>query len=216
MTERTWSNSVPDIVALVLAAGKGSRFDASGKRYKPVQALADGTPMVYAVCHTLLQHIANVTVVCGPQEQAVRSALSELPVSFVHCADAHLGMSASLRCGLEHSSARVGWIIALSDMPFIHADTVHAIAARLRQGARIARPAYQDQPGHPVAFSSEFRDELLNLTGDEGARKIIRRHPDALTVFAANDPGCLIDIDTVEQLQQYGADDMRGSVDSVD
>jgi len=203
-------------VALVLAAGQGSRFDASGKRYKPVQALADGTPMVYAVCHTLLQHLSNVTVVCGPQREVVRSALGELPVSLVHCADAHLGMSASLRCGVQNSPARVGWIIALSDMPFIHADTVHDLISRLRQDARIVRPAYHDKPGHPVAFASEFRDELLHIAGDEGARAIIRRHPDALTVFPANDPGCLIDIDTEEQLRRYGAGDMRDAIDSVD
>ncbi|WP_051401636.1 nucleotidyltransferase family protein [Advenella kashmirensis] len=204
MTERTSPTSVPDIVALVLAAGKGSRFDASGTRYKPVQALADRTPMVYAVCHTLLQHIAHVTVVCGPQEQAVHSALGDLPVRTVHCTEAHQGMSASLRCGVQSSPASVGWIIALSDMPFIRAETVSGVASRLRQGEQIIRPAYQGKPGHPVAFASKFRDQLLGITGDEGARTIIRRHPDALTVFTVNDPGCLIDIDTVEQLQRHG------------
>jgi len=208
MTERTPSISVPDIVALVLAAGKGSRFDDSGKRFKPVQALADGTPMVYAVCDTLLQHIANVTVICGPHEQAVRSALGNLPVRTVHCPQAHQGMSASLRCGVQSSPARIGWIIALSDMPFIRAETVSGIASRLRQGEQIVRPAYQGKPGHPVAFASMFRDQLLGITGDEGARTIIHQHPDALTVFTANDPGCLIDIDTVEQLQQYRTDDV--------
>ena len=208
MTEPTPSAGLPDIVALVLAAGKGSRFDATGKHFKPVQALADGTPMVYAVCHTLLQHVANVTVVCGPQEDAVRSALGQLPVSLAHCANAHLGMSASLRCGVENRPTRLGWIIALADMPFIHTDTVQGIVLRLRQGARIVRPTYQNKPGHPVAFASEFREELLGITGDEGARAIIQQHPDALTVFAVNDPGCLIDIDTIEQLQQYRAEDV--------
>lgn len=216
MTEPTPPVADPDIVALVLAAGNGSRFDASGKRYKPIQALADGTPMVYAVCNTLLQHIPNVTVVCGARQEAVRRALGELPVRLVHCADAHLGMSASLRCGIENSPARVGWVIALSDMPFVRADTVQDIISRLHQGARIVRPTYQDKPGHPVAFASELRDELLHITGDEGARAIIRQHPDALTVFAASDPGCLIDIDTEEQLRRYGAGDMRDAVDSVD
>lgn len=194
----------PDIVALVLAAGKGSRFDASGMRYKPVQPLADGTSMVYAVCHTLLQHIDAVTAVCGPQQEAVRHALGGLPVNLIHCADAHMGMSASLRCGISHSPAQIGWIIALADMPCIHADTVHAVATRLRQAGGIVRPQFRNTPGHPVAFASQFRDELLQVTGDEGARAIIRRHPDALTLIPVNDPGCLLDIDTQEQLQQIG------------
>lgn len=200
---------VPDIVAIVLAAGKGSRFDASGARYKPVQPLADGTPMVNAVCHTLLQHIEAVTVVCGPQHEAVRTALGGLPVNLVHCADADTGMSASLRYGISHSPARVGWLIALADMPCIQPNTVQAVAAHLRQGDRIVRPQYRSRPGHPVAFASRFRDELLQVTGDEGARAIVRRHPDALTLIPVDDPGCLLDIDTQEQLQHLTKTDDR-------
>ncbi len=204
MLEPDCRTPAPDIVALVLAAGKGSRFDASGTRYKPVQSLDDGTPMVYAVCHTLLQHIDAVTVVCGPQQEAVRHALDGLPVNLIHCADAHVGMSASLRCGISHSPARVGWIIALADMPCIHTSTVQAIVTHLRQVGGIVRPQFRNAPGHPVAFSSQFRDELLQVTGDEGARAIVQRHPDALTLVSVNDSGCLLDIDTQEQLQQLG------------
>ena len=206
MHERNSQPPAPDIVALVLAAGQGSRFNDSGCRYKPVAPLADGTPMIYAVCHTLLQHVADITVVCGPNERSVRDALKGLPVNIVHCADAHDGMSASLRYGVRQSPTRIGWIVALADMPFIRADTVQAIAARLHQGGRIVRPQFNDRLGHPVGFSCEFEDELLAVAGDEGARSIIRRHPDAVTLLPVEDPGCLIDIDTEEQLQQYGKD----------
>src|SRR5690606_10457116 len=126
MRQADGQTDVPDVVALVLAAGKGSRFDASGARYKPIQPLPDGVPMVYAVCHTLLQHIDAVSVVCGPRQEAVRHALAGLPVNLIHCPDADRGMSASLRCGIRHSPARVGWIIALADMPCIHTNTVRA------------------------------------------------------------------------------------------
>lgn len=195
---------VPDIVAIVLAAGQGSRFDASGARYKPVQPLADGTPMVYAVCHSLLQHIDTVTVVCGPQQDRVRDALGGLPVNLTHCADADMGMGASLRCGIRHSPARLGWVIALADMPCIQAGTVQAVVEHLRQGSRIVRPYFANRPGHPVAFASEFRSELLQVKGDEGARAVVARHADALTLVSVNDPGCLLDIDTQEQLLQLG------------
>lgn len=195
--------AIPELVAIVLAAGKGSRFDATGTNYKPVQQLADGTPMVYAVCHTLLQHIRNITVVCGPQEQAVGHALRTLPVTIVHCAQADQGMSASLRCAIEHSPASAGWLVALADMPFVNANTVGEVCSRLRQGARIVRPEFAGKPGHPVAFGVEFREELLALDGDQGARAVIQRHADALTLVPVNDPGCLIDIDTPEQLQQH-------------
>lgn len=205
MPECDSPSAIPDIVALVLAAGQGSRFDTSGKRYKPVQPLADGTAMVYAVCHTLLEYVPDITVVCGPHEQAIRDALRGLPVTIVHCADANQGMSASLRCGISQSPADKGWIIALADMPLVNKETVQKIATRLRDGARIVRPQYHGMQGHPVGFANRFRDELLAIAGDEGARAIIRKHSGALECIPVNDPGCLIDIDTEEQLLQYGS-----------
>lgn len=197
------TSAAPAVVAIVLAAGKGSRFDATGVKCKPAQQLSDGTPMIRAVCSTLLQHIPDITVVFGQHEQTIRAALAHLPVKFLHCPDAHSGMSASLRHAVALSPAATGWLIALADMPFVKADTIAKVMSALAGGARIARPEYEGKPGHPVAFATEFKDELLALNGDEGARAVIQRHRDALTLIPVNDAGCLIDIDTPAQLQEH-------------
>ncbi len=197
------SSAAPAVVAIVLAAGKGSRFDATGVKCKSAQQLPDGTPMIRAVCSALLQHIPDITVVVGEHEQVIRDALTQLPVKFLHCSDAHSGMSASLRHAIALSPAATGWLIALADMPFVKADTIAKVMSALLSGARIVRPEYDGKPGHPVAFATEFKDELLALEGDEGARAVIQRHRDALTLVPVNDAGCLIDIDTPAQLQEH-------------
>jgi molybdenum cofactor cytidylyltransferase len=55
--------------------------------------------------------------------------------------------------------------------------------------------------GHPVGFSSRLKDELLAVSGDEGARAVVRRNDRDVRVIECDDPGILRDIDTREDLQ---------------
>ena len=57
-----------------------------------------------------------------------------------------------------------------------------------------------------MAFSAELYSELIGLTGDEGARRLVARYPSF--AVEVNDPGVLIDIDTSEDLKvQRSGDD---------
>ena len=67
-------------------------------------------------------------------------------------------------------------------------------------GAALAAPVYQNQRGHPVAFSSNFFDALSTLDGNVGARYILNQHADRLTVIDTEDAGVLKDIDTPRDL----------------
>ena len=69
------------------------------------------------------------------------------------------------------------------------------MAARLRQGASMAAPSYAGHRGHPVGFSSDWREELCGLSGDAGARRLIEAHPQALELIETADPGIFRDID---------------------
>jgi len=81
-------------------------------------------------------------------------------------------------------------------MPWIQPDSHRRVYDALRAGARIARPFYQGQPGHPVGFAAEFGERLLTLRGDEGARRLIAAVPGALQGCPVDDPGVLRDVDT--------------------
>jgi len=85
-------------------------------------------------------------------------------------------------------------------MPRVNADTIRAVAEKLLTGAGIVVPTYRGERGHPVAFGSRFREELLSLSGDTGARALLKLHADQVARLDVDDPGVLQDVDTRSDL----------------
>jgi molybdenum cofactor cytidylyltransferase len=121
--------------------------------------------------------------------------LSDAGCETVVCRNAAEGMGTSLAAGIHAASDAHGWVVTLADMPFLRQDTIRVIAQALSAGAAIAAPAYRGERGHPVGFARRFFEELAALRGDEGARDLLKRYPDLLTVHEVDDPGILRDID---------------------
>lgn len=185
------------IVGIVLAAGSGSRFGGA----KLLAALPDGNPIGLVSFRNLRSAIDDVRVVIRTGDVALRSLFEGDSATVVECADADLGMSRSLVAGVRSAIAAGGWVIGLADMPFVAPATICAVAGALRAGALIAIPSYRGMRGHPVGFSSRLKDELLAVSGDEGARAVVRRNDRDVRVIECDDPGILRDIDTREDLQ---------------
>jgi molybdenum cofactor cytidylyltransferase len=82
-------------------------------------------------------------------------------------------------------------------MPRVKPSTLQAVA-RAIETHPIAYAQHQGRRGHPVGFAAELYSELVALTGDEGARRLIARYPAA--AVDVDDAGVLIDIDTVDDL----------------
>jgi molybdenum cofactor cytidylyltransferase len=89
-------------------------------------------------------------------------------------------------------------LIALGDQPGIPADVVPALLRAFRDGgAAIVTPLYHGVQGTPVVFAAEVFPELRGLTGDLGARTVVRANPQRVREvrFAVPMPD---DIDTPE------------------
>ncbi len=140
--------------------------------------------------------LADVLVVVRPNEVRLRELLESEGAMVTICAEAHLGMGHSFACGVAASRDADGWIIALADMPFLQPATIRRIAASVQGTGGIALPAYRGDRGHPVGFGRRYRDELLELTGDAGARGVLTRHAPEVEAVDCDDPGILRDIDT--------------------
>jgi len=193
-----------EIAAIVLAAGRGTRFDPAGVRCKLLQPLPDGRLVIQAVCETMLASLDAVTVVCGDRINDIRAALAALPVNIAHCADADIGMGASIRRGLAGPAPELGWLMMLGDMPFLQPSTVERVVQSLRAGALIARPYCLGSPGHPVAFSAVLGPELRECDPQAGLQAVIKRHAAQLTRIDVDDQGCTSDIDTPDDLPGGG------------
>ncbi len=92
------------------------------------------------------------------------------------------------------------WIVALGDMPHVETATVKRVIRRFHETDAIVVPRYQHRPGHPVLFPARFRSKLLELSGDKGARSILRIHTAEVQWFDTDDPGVLLDIDEPSDL----------------
>ena len=93
-----------------------------------------------------------------------------------------------------------GWVVALADMPCIGVPTLRRVAEAIAGGAALAAPVHAGRRGHPVGFAARWKDALLALEGDEGARAILRQHAALLQTLQTDDPGVLQDVDTPADL----------------
>lgn len=186
------------MIGVLLAAGKGRRFDPSGKRNKLLQPMAEGLPVAAVAAQTLMAATGSVLAVVSPKEGELARILCDIGCRTIVCPDAELGMGVSLVCGLRAAPSTDGFLIALADMPYLRLGTLTALVDAIAQGADIALPTYDGQRGNPVAFSTWHLPHLLRLGGDEGARKLLRQYP--VKEVEVSDLGIFRDIDYPEDL----------------
>jgi len=186
------------LTGILLAAGRGRRFDPAGARNKLLQTLPGGELVVAASARRLLSCVPRVVAVVPPDDGGVGDILRSLGCEVTVCLEADTGMGASLVHALRHALAADGWLVALGDMPFVAAATLAALRDAVLDGAGIAVPVYEGRRGNPVAFGACHRDALLGLAGDQGARRLLQVHP--VLEVAVPDPGILRDIDTPSDL----------------
>ena len=193
------------VSGILLAAGAGSRF---GGR-KLLHPLHDGTPIGVAALRNLLSALDRVILVIRSGDVELAKRFAQEDARILECARATEGMGHSLAAGIEAEADADGWVIALGDMPHTRPATIRAVADQLAAGARIVVPCYRNERGHPVAFASRCKEELLALTGDAGARAVLQRHASEVVRIDVDDPGVLQDIDTSEDLARLSGADSR-------
>lgn len=188
---------VKNMAAVLLAAGAGSRFGGD----KLLHPLEDGVAIAAHAARNLLAVTPDVVAVVRWGDFPLYEILEQEGCQVTMFQGASRGMGASLAHGVREARGADGWVIALADMPRISPDTVRAIIAALAEGALIAAPVHKGERGHPVGFGGALRNELLALDGDQGARALLERHRDAITLVERNDAGILYDVDRKSDLK---------------
>ncbi len=209
----TTSTPADNIIGILLAAGKSSRFiDASGvQRDKLSVTLPRSDPpetVIQRSARTLLQACPRSIAVLKPESPHVLT-MQDLGLKVVIAERAAQGMGESLAAGARAAlkEKAAGVIVMLADLPYVKAETIQAIAQALRKGASIAVPRYQGEQGHPVGFHAKHLSALALLSGDVGAKAIIKHHANEITHLELNDNGILLDVDTDEALITFANTD---------
>jgi len=181
-------------VAVVLAAGAGSRF--SGPTHKLLAPLGTETLAGRAIGAARAAAIGPVIVVVGAVDLPSDVTAGCLVVRNPNWAE---GQATSVQCAVTAARAHDAdaVVIGLADQPFVTPDAWQAIAS---SSSPIAVATYDGVRGNPVRLHESVWS-LLPVTGDSGARDLIRLRPELVSEVACN--GSSADIDTQEDLDSW-------------
>ncbi len=183
-------NATQSTAAIILAAGSSSRM--GGGRHKLMLPL-DGRPVLaHVIDATFTSQARPIVVVIGHQSAQVRSQIEQYTTNkdivLIENAQFQEGMSSSLRLGIQTLLAN-GYknkqshntidstLILLGDQPLITSRIIDKLITAYRDsGSLIVAPLYNGKRGNPVLFDKSLFPELIEVTGDEGGRTVLKSH----------------------------------------
>ena len=195
-----------EIGAVVLAAGRASRYLAAGGREATkLVATLEGEAIVRRVARAALASCARpVVVVVGHARAEVAAALDGLDVRIAFNPDFATGMASSLRTGLAALPPGIdGAAILLGDMPKVEAALIDALADAFRANpeASAAAPVRNGWRGNPVLLGRRLFAAAMRLSADEGARGLLASlPPGGLIELPAEAWDLAFDVDTPKDL----------------
>jgi molybdenum cofactor cytidylyltransferase len=179
---------------IVLAAGNSSRM-GKPKQFLPFR----GTTLLRRAAEVALAaQLGPVLVVLGSQAERCRQELDKLDVRISVNADWQQGMATSIRAGIvaleSFESDLDGVLVLLHDQPAISSARVRELVLARRSDELAVAAAYDNVVGVPAFFVRDLFQELQQLNGDQGARKILTKHASRVRSFSM--PEAAEDIDT--------------------
>lgn len=186
------------VAAILLAAGRGTRFGEEPK----LLAQVGGKSLVRHAAEAAVHSMADpVIVVTGHCADAVQAELKGLPVQIVHNPLFADGLSTSLKAGFSAlpSESRAA-LILLGDMPLVSASLIDALVAGWHESGEPTAliPTLDGRRGNPVVISRALQAIIEELSGDVGAGPVLRGRPDVVE-WPTADRAVVQDIDTREE-----------------
>jgi len=196
---------MPQTAILILAAGASSRMGGQDKLMMDI----DGTPLLARVI-SRAQATGHPVFVTLPHKEHPRAGLvRNAGATAVIVADWADGMSASVRHGIAALPKHLnGAMILPADMPDLTVKDLNTLLQAFeRKPDSITRAATHSAiPGNPVIFPAEFFDALQNLTGDQGARGVIRAQEHRLHLVPLPGNHARTDLDTLRDWARWRAE----------
>lgn len=193
--------SVDNCAVIIMAAGMSSRLGS------PKQLLQYRGK-------SLLQHTIDIAKQASAQTIiVVLGANFELICRQTDLSDTHpvknedwdTGIASSISCGINAlqnvNPITDAAILMVCDQPFITSSLLNELVLTQKASDKpIVASQYAETVGIPALFHKNFFPQLLKLTGDSGAKKIMQQYPDLLFTVPFS-PGN-IDIDTLEDFEK--------------
>jgi len=204
---RTSAPADPRLAAVILAAGGSSRLG------RPKQLLRYRGATLIERAVRLARRVAGggIVVVVGDQRQRLRSLLRRREhrraddgrLRIVGNARWAAGLAASLSVGIAAvpPTAQAALILVVDQARLDARDIERLVAAWRRRPSKPAAALYRERAGVPVVMPRRWFSELANLTGDVGARQVLRRLGDISLVEM---PAAAFDVDSPADAESLG------------
>lgn len=186
---------------VILAAGASTRLG------KPKQLLQyrGKTLLAHTVNEAVKSNADAVVVILGKNANLFKKEIDEKKVRVAINSSWEEGMASSLRLGLDTLLNEKPYIDAVifmvCDQPHISLSILNAlIKTQQKTTKQIVTCNYGDSIGPPALFHKKYFKELMKLSGDVGARKVIQQNMNDMGTILF--PEGKIDIDTVEDYEK--------------
>jgi molybdenum cofactor cytidylyltransferase len=186
---------------ILLAAGSSSRLG----RAKQLIEFQGKTLIQKAIGEAKKSQGDCLVVVLGANADLIQTGFEPSSAAFIINSDWQQGMSSSMQAGLHFLMAKEAIdqvLLMLCDQPFVDASLLdQMITAKESSSKGIVASAYSNTLGVPALFDKRYFEELSQLTGSEGAKKVIFNHQ--AEVHALDFPLGAVDLDTEEDVSQF-------------
>lgn len=192
------------IAGVILGAGYSSRM-GKNKMLLPINGLPILGHVIKAVENTSLDKLICVyPKVIGDKDemQELRKTSYNTDVEWLVNHHQELGQSYSLRLALEKSYDFDAIMIILGDQPLLRESVLDdMIKVAKDKKNRIIRINCNGIKGPPVIIPKRFFNELLEISGDVGARNVIKKYKSLVDDIDIEDEWFNKDVDTPEDYE---------------
>ncbi len=182
---------------ILLAAGNSKRFNGN-----KLLAIYKDKPIYMYIVEKVLDLKVD-KIICVTQYEEIKEGLLNTDINVVINDNSSLGISSSIKLGINFDKSADGYMFMVCDQPFISIETLNSVIDNFINGDKgIVCVGYGDNKGNPVIFSKRYIDELLLLEGDSGGKKILKGYLNDLKVVNVDNEIELVDIDTQEEFSK--------------
>lgn len=186
---------------VILAAGNSSRLG----RPKQLLEYKESTLLKNTISEALKVSNSFIIVVTGANQENVEKELNSSQITISFNADWENGMASSIVKGLNEllllNPDCEQCIFSVCDQPFVTSLIFENLIKEYKKTKKgIVASAYSETLGIPVLFNKKYFKELLELNGQEGAKKLINKYKNDVASVPFEKGN--IDIDTEEDYKK--------------
>ena len=183
-----------DIGIIILAAGSSVRFGSD----KRLATLNNGQTILETTLGRIPETFTQrLLVLKAGDEKLAEKFEGQWKICFSR--NPEKGLASSLGSAIAQTKNWQGAFIGLADMPFIASPTYSMLQEALTRH-EIVVPVHNERRGNPVGFRKRFFTEIENLTGDQGAKALLKKYSGDICELDTGDAGIFKDIDKPEML----------------